>query len=95
MPELYHRVPVFARVFLDRDPFGLVVTRKHEIVLELRADESPVIVARRIHEMADDLLRGPFTRSVWLACTLGWNSRETLRRLIDGIPQITSDVLHR
>src|SRR5262249_2655612 len=65
-PELDQLRPRLVRVFLRTHPFVLFVTRKHQVVSELRANKSLMIVRRRVDQMTEDLDRRPIVRRVFL-----------------------------
>lgn len=58
-PELDNVGPWLLAILLRADPLVLIVTRKDEVVSELRPDESLMIVRRRVDQMPENLNRRP------------------------------------
>ena len=55
-PECHEVLPRRLGIAPDSDPVFLRIPRKNKIVLQLSANESLMIVRRRIDQVADDLL---------------------------------------
>src|SRR5262245_49334605 len=59
-PQLDDRLPRLLGVLLHGDPSLLLVGREVDLLGELAAHEALVVVAGRVHEVAEDLLGAPF-----------------------------------
>ena len=75
-------------MLLDRHPFILRVSREVKMVLELSANESRMVVGRRINEVADDLARGPRVPARTDGAGRCTNCEQSRRSLGDGLTKI-------
>src|SRR5688572_6466610 len=79
------------RVALTRDPRVLVVAVELEVGAVLTEDEAPVVVARRVDEMAEDLARAPCTWSRACRRLRLFDAAEHLEARVHGRVQIGGD----
>ena len=78
LPEEDEVGPLALLIVLNGDPVILLVTGEHQVILQLRADETSVVVRRRVDQVADDLLRRPPVRRR-SDCGLGARQRSQAR----------------
>src|SRR5689334_9754230 len=91
-PELDQLRPRLVRVFLRAHPFVLFVTREHQLIRELRAHESLMIIRRGIDQMPEDLDRRPIVKRFFLTTLSRRYIAQTRRCIDDGATKVLQEL---
>src|SRR5690349_8606110 len=94
-PERDQLCPGLASIVLHTDPVLLLVSEKRQIIPELRADESLVVIRGGINQMADDLFRRPLASGSRPRALLFGNQEQARRRFLNSAAEIFNRFFHQ